>query len=97
MGNNNPVCVCVRLGEYVAFYDRLVLVRKCDQLEDTELTSRTNVLLVRQHLLSPGNGVLLTYSSQKNNKKSHHQGNTELLLYWLEQKAEWHVVTELEQ
>lgn len=59
--------------EYVAFYDRLVLVRKCDQLEDTELTSRTNVLMVRQHLLSPGNGVLLTYSSQKNNKKSHHQ------------------------
>ncbi|XP_010894007.3 A disintegrin and metalloproteinase with thrombospondin motifs 13 [Esox lucius] len=59
--------------EYVAFYDRLVLVRKCGQLKDTELTSRTNVLLVRQNLLSPGNGALLTYSSQKNTKKNHYQ------------------------
>ncbi|KAL0979470.1 hypothetical protein UPYG_G00185490 [Umbra pygmaea] len=59
--------------EYVAFYDRLVLVRKCEQIKDTELISRTNVLLVRQNLQSPGNGVLLTYSSQKNTKKTHYQ------------------------
>uniref|UniRef100_A0A3B5A7P9 ADAM metallopeptidase with thrombospondin type 1 motif 13 n=1 Tax=Stegastes partitus TaxID=144197 RepID=A0A3B5A7P9_9TELE len=35
-----------------------------------ELTSRTNVLLVRQNLLTPGNGVVFTYSSQKNMKRN---------------------------
>uniref|UniRef100_UPI003AAB22C6 A disintegrin and metalloproteinase with thrombospondin motifs 13 n=1 Tax=Centroberyx gerrardi TaxID=166262 RepID=UPI003AAB22C6 len=59
--------------EYVAFFDRLAFVRKCEQVERTELTTRTNVLLVRQNLLTPGSGVVLTYSSQKNTKKSHHQ------------------------
>ncbi|KAM4615754.1 A disintegrin and metalloproteinase with thrombospondin motifs 13 isoform 2-T2 [Polymixia lowei] len=59
--------------EHIAFFDRLVFVRKCEQVEGTELTTRTNVLLVRQNLLIPGNGVLLTYSSQKNTKKTHHQ------------------------
>ncbi|KAJ7994162.1 hypothetical protein DPEC_G00263050 [Dallia pectoralis] len=59
--------------EYVAFYDRLVLVRKCGQLKDMQLTSKTNMLLVRQNLQSPGNGVLLTYSSRKNTKKNHYR------------------------
>ncbi|XP_028269597.1 A disintegrin and metalloproteinase with thrombospondin motifs 13 [Parambassis ranga] len=59
--------------EYVAFFDRLAFVRKCAQVAGSELTSRTNVLLVRQNLLTPGNGVVFTYSSQKNMKRSHHQ------------------------
>ncbi|XP_034068491.1 A disintegrin and metalloproteinase with thrombospondin motifs 13 isoform X2 [Gymnodraco acuticeps] len=60
-------------NEFVAFFDRLALVRKCEQVAGSELTTRTNVLLVRQNLLTPGNGVVFTYKSQKNNKKSHHQ------------------------
>ncbi|XP_070759988.1 A disintegrin and metalloproteinase with thrombospondin motifs 13 [Enoplosus armatus] len=62
-----------RKKEYVAFFDRLAFVRKCEQVADSELTTRTNVLLVRQNLLIPGNGVVFTYNSQKNMKKSHHQ------------------------
>ncbi|XP_061762864.1 A disintegrin and metalloproteinase with thrombospondin motifs 13 isoform X2 [Nerophis ophidion] len=60
-------------GEYAVFFDRLVLVRKCDRAAVSVLTTRTNVLLVGQHLLVPGNGVLFTYSSQRNTKKSHYQ------------------------
>lgn len=69
-----PCCGCVSTGEYVAFFDRLVFVRKCKQVTGTELTTRTNVLLVRQSLLTPGNGVVLTFNSKKNTKRSHHQG-----------------------
>lgn len=64
-------------------------MRKCEQVAGSELTTRTNVLLVRQNLLTPGNGVVFTYDSQKNTKKSHHQGKTEglvkdkaLLAFW---------------
>uniref|UniRef100_A0A7N8Y8S5 CUB domain-containing protein n=1 Tax=Mastacembelus armatus TaxID=205130 RepID=A0A7N8Y8S5_9TELE len=45
---------------------------KLYQTSHSELTTRTNILLVRQNLVTPGNGVVLTYSSQKN-MKSHHQ------------------------
>uniref|UniRef100_UPI0037E94555 A disintegrin and metalloproteinase with thrombospondin motifs 13 n=1 Tax=Semicossyphus pulcher TaxID=241346 RepID=UPI0037E94555 len=62
-----------RKKEYVAFFDRLAFVKKCEQVAGSELTTRTNVLLVRQSLLVPGSGVAFTYSSQKNTKKSHHQ------------------------
>ncbi|XP_028312307.1 A disintegrin and metalloproteinase with thrombospondin motifs 13 isoform X2 [Gouania willdenowi] len=62
-----------RKKEYLAFFDRLVFVRKCALAAMSELTTRTNVLLVRQNLLTPGNGVMFTYSSQKNTKRSHHQ------------------------
>nr|XP_015827622.2 A disintegrin and metalloproteinase with thrombospondin motifs 13 [Nothobranchius furzeri] len=58
--------------EYVAFFDRLAFVRKCAQVADSQLTSRTNVLLVRQNVFTPGNGVVFTYSSQKNMKRSLH-------------------------
>ncbi|XP_056136102.1 A disintegrin and metalloproteinase with thrombospondin motifs 13 [Lampris incognitus] len=67
-----------RTRENVAFFDRLVFLRKCEQAEGTEFTSRTNVLLVRQGLLTPGNGVLLTYHSQENNKKSHQDCDVQL-------------------
>lgn len=62
-----------RKKEYVAFFDRLAVVRRCAQVTESELTTRTNVLLVRQNLQTPGNGVVFTYSSQKNTKRSHHQ------------------------
>uniref|UniRef100_A0AAY4EV57 CUB domain-containing protein n=1 Tax=Denticeps clupeoides TaxID=299321 RepID=A0AAY4EV57_9TELE len=48
--------------EYLAFYDRLILIRKCEKMAGSEVTSRTNVLLVRQGRLGSGNGVLLTYN-----------------------------------
>ncbi|XP_072318059.1 A disintegrin and metalloproteinase with thrombospondin motifs 13 [Eucyclogobius newberryi] len=59
--------------EYVAFFDRLSFVRKCGQVAGSALTTRTNVLLVRQNLLTKGNGVILKYKSQKNIKRSHHK------------------------
>uniref|UniRef100_A0A3Q1DEM2 Peptidase M12B domain-containing protein n=1 Tax=Amphiprion ocellaris TaxID=80972 RepID=A0A3Q1DEM2_AMPOC len=43
---------------------------KCVQVAGSELISRTNVLLVRQHLLPAGNGIVFTYSSQKNMKRN---------------------------
>uniref|UniRef100_A0A3P9JHV4 ADAM metallopeptidase with thrombospondin type 1 motif, 13 n=1 Tax=Oryzias latipes TaxID=8090 RepID=A0A3P9JHV4_ORYLA len=63
-----------RRKESLAFFDRLAFVRKCEQITGSELTTRTNVLLVRQTLFTPGDGVVFTYSSQKNVKRSHHQG-----------------------
>ncbi|CAL8343155.1 unnamed protein product [Lota lota] len=60
-------------NEFVAFYDRLAFVRKCGQMQGHELTTRSNVLLLRQNLLSAGRGALLSYTSQKNTKRSHHQ------------------------
>ncbi|KAM9360696.1 A disintegrin and metalloproteinase with thrombospondin motifs 13 [Symphorus nematophorus] len=62
-----------RKKEFVAFFDRLAFVRKCEQVAGSEVTTRTNVVLVRQNLLTAGNGVVFSYSSQKNTKKSHHQ------------------------
>uniref|UniRef100_A0A672JK56 CUB domain-containing protein n=1 Tax=Salarias fasciatus TaxID=181472 RepID=A0A672JK56_SALFA len=43
---------------------------KCVQLENSELTSRTNVLLVRQSLPTPGSGIVFTYTSEKNTKRN---------------------------
>ncbi|XP_060893643.1 A disintegrin and metalloproteinase with thrombospondin motifs 13 [Labrus mixtus] len=62
-----------RKKEFVAFFDRLAFVKKCEQVAGSELTTRTNVLLVRQSLLTSGIGVMFTYTSRKNTKKSHHQ------------------------
>lgn len=73
-------CVFVPTGEFVAFFDRLAFVRKCEQVAGTELTSRTNVLLVRQNVQTAGSGVLFTYSSQKNTKKSLHRGKNSIRL-----------------
>ncbi|XP_059193400.1 A disintegrin and metalloproteinase with thrombospondin motifs 13 [Centropristis striata] len=69
-----------RKKEFVAFFDRLAFVRKCEQVARSELTTRTNVLLVRQNLLTRGNGIVFSYSSQKNMKKSHHQ-NCDIQLF----------------
>ncbi|XP_051923960.1 A disintegrin and metalloproteinase with thrombospondin motifs 13 isoform X1 [Hippocampus zosterae] len=62
-----------RKREHALFFDRLALVRKCEQAGGSTLTTRTNVLLVRQNLLTSGNGIVFTYSSQRNTKKSHRQ------------------------
>ncbi|XP_016345719.1 A disintegrin and metalloproteinase with thrombospondin motifs 13 isoform X1 [Sinocyclocheilus anshuiensis] len=60
-----------RQKENIALYDRLLLMRLCERMTGKTLKSRSNVLLVRQSRLTPGNGVLLFYQSVKN-KKSHH-------------------------
>lgn len=70
---------CLPAEENVAFFDRLALVRKCERVAGSELTTRTNVLLIRQSLLSLGNGVVFTYRSQKNTKKIH-QGESKCFL-----------------
>ncbi|XP_015253243.1 PREDICTED: A disintegrin and metalloproteinase with thrombospondin motifs 13 [Cyprinodon variegatus] len=62
-----------RQRDYVAFFDRLAFVRKCVQAAGSELTSRTNVLFVRQNLLTRGNGVVFTYRSERSMKRSHRQ------------------------
>lgn len=94
------LCACVSTEEFVAFFDRLVFVRRCEQVAGSELNTRTNVLLVRQSVLTPGNGVVFTYTSQKNMKKSHHQGKSAgaelgwwvglLLLFFI--KKGWHIL-----
>ncbi|KAL4660768.1 A disintegrin and metalloproteinase with thrombospondin motifs 13 [Arapaima gigas] len=58
-----------RSREFLAFYDRLMLVKKCERLSGFSLTSHSNILLVRQGIVNPRNGVLLTYRSQKSTKK----------------------------
>ncbi|XP_016360714.1 A disintegrin and metalloproteinase with thrombospondin motifs 13-like [Sinocyclocheilus anshuiensis] len=60
-----------RQKENIALYDRLILMRLCERMTSKTLKSQSNVLLVRQSRLTPGNGVLLFYQSIKN-KKSHH-------------------------
>ncbi|XP_061527353.1 A disintegrin and metalloproteinase with thrombospondin motifs 13 [Phycodurus eques] len=59
-----------RKREYAVFFDRLALVRKCEQIAGSTLTTRTNVLLVHQNLLTSGNGIVFSYSSQRNMKRS---------------------------
>nr|XP_057927344.1 A disintegrin and metalloproteinase with thrombospondin motifs 13 isoform X1 [Doryrhamphus excisus] len=59
--------------EYAVFFDQLALVKKCDQAAGSVLTTRTNVLLVGQRVYASRNGVVFTYSSQRNTKKSHYQ------------------------
>lgn len=60
----------------MVFFDRLTFIRKCVQVAGTELTTRTNILLVRLDLRVPGNGIVFTYKSEKNTKRSHHRGET---------------------
>ena len=54
----------------------MAVVKKCEQVAGSELNTRTNVLLVRQNVLTAGNGVVFTYTSQKNTKKSHRRGKS---------------------
>ncbi|XP_062855351.1 A disintegrin and metalloproteinase with thrombospondin motifs 13 [Trichomycterus rosablanca] len=62
-----------RHKENLALYERLSLRRFCEKMAGKSFTTRSNVLLVRQSRLTPGTGVLLSYSSEKNMKKSHHE------------------------
>ena len=64
----------ISTGEYVAFFDRMSFVRKCEQVTGSALVTRTNILLIRQNLHRKGNGVIVKYKSQKNMKKDHYQG-----------------------
>ncbi|XP_047679144.1 A disintegrin and metalloproteinase with thrombospondin motifs 13 isoform X3 [Tachysurus fulvidraco] len=62
-----------RHKENLALYERKSLRQICEKMAGKTLTSRSNVLLVRQSRLTPGNGVLLSYRSKKNMKNSHHE------------------------
>ncbi|KAF5907315.1 A disintegrin and metalloproteinase with thrombospondin motifs 13, partial [Clarias magur] len=62
-----------RQKENLALYERKSLKQICERLTGKTLTSGSNVLLVRQSRVTSGNGVLLSYQSKKNTKKSHHE------------------------
>lgn len=62
-----------RHKENLALYERKSLRQICEKMPGKTLISRSNVLLVRQNRLTPGNGVLLSYQSKKNMKKSHRE------------------------
>ncbi|KAI5094773.1 A disintegrin and metalloproteinase with thrombospondin motifs 13 [Silurus meridionalis] len=62
-----------RHKENLALYERKSLRQICEKMTGKTLTSRSNVLLVRQSRLTPGNGVLFSYQSKNNVKKSHHE------------------------
>uniref|UniRef100_W5K1A9 ADAM metallopeptidase with thrombospondin type 1 motif, 13 n=1 Tax=Astyanax mexicanus TaxID=7994 RepID=W5K1A9_ASTMX len=64
--------------ENLALYERLSLRRFCEKMTGKLVTSRSNVLLVRQSRISPGNGVLLSFRSEKNPKKTHHECDVQL-------------------
>uniref|UniRef100_A0A3B3VEL4 ADAM metallopeptidase with thrombospondin type 1 motif, 13 n=1 Tax=Poecilia latipinna TaxID=48699 RepID=A0A3B3VEL4_9TELE len=48
-------------------FNRRIILKVCS---GSELTTRTNVLLVRQSVVTPGNGVVFTYRSKKNTKRN---------------------------
>ncbi|XP_026867111.2 A disintegrin and metalloproteinase with thrombospondin motifs 13 [Electrophorus electricus] len=62
-----------RHKESLALYERLSLRRFCEKVAGKLVTSRSNVLLVRQSRLTPGSGVVLSYQSTKNPKESHRE------------------------
>ncbi|XP_076845174.1 A disintegrin and metalloproteinase with thrombospondin motifs 13 isoform X2 [Brachyhypopomus gauderio] len=62
-----------RQKESLALYERLSLRRFCEKVAGKSVTSRSNVLLVRQSRLAPGNGVVLSYQSARNPKESHRE------------------------
>ncbi|XP_056102673.1 A disintegrin and metalloproteinase with thrombospondin motifs 13 isoform X2 [Rhinichthys klamathensis goyatoka] len=67
-----------RQRENIALYDRLILMRLCERTTGKTLKSRSNVLLVRQSRLTPGNGVVLFYQSLKNKKSPHGECDVQL-------------------
>lgn len=73
------MCLCACLEENLALYERKSLRQICEKMTGKTLTSRSNVLLVRQSRLTSGNGVLLTYQSKKNMKKIHHEGQSKII------------------
>lgn len=62
----------------IALYDRLILMRLCERTHGKTVKSRSNVLLVRQSRLTPGNGVVLFYQSVKNKKSQHGECDVQL-------------------
>ncbi|MBN3299462.1 ATS13 metalloproteinase, partial [Amia calva] len=67
--------------DFLMFYDKLRLRRKCERLAGFTLTTHTNVLLIRQRKVAPGKGVLLTYHSQRTTKS--HYGDCDTQLFGL--------------
>ncbi|XP_066500743.1 A disintegrin and metalloproteinase with thrombospondin motifs 13 isoform X2 [Hoplias malabaricus] len=67
-----------RQRENLALYERRSLRRFCERMAGKLVTSFSNVLLVRQSRLNPGNGVVLSYQSEKNTKKSHEDCDVQL-------------------
>ncbi|NXD09241.1 ATS13 metalloproteinase, partial [Nothocercus nigrocapillus] len=56
-------------GEFLLFSGRIMWRKGCRKLPLSLINSRTNILVVKQWLLMPGNGVILQYSSRVATKK----------------------------
>ncbi|KAG7480504.1 hypothetical protein MATL_G00056850 [Megalops atlanticus] len=62
-------------GDFLILSNRRMLRKKCNYLGSYTLTTRTNLLHLRQGLsqVSPSRGLIFTYQSQKSTNKSHHE------------------------
>ncbi|XP_069039637.1 A disintegrin and metalloproteinase with thrombospondin motifs 13 isoform X2 [Lepisosteus oculatus] len=65
--------------ELLVLYSRLMLRKRCERLAGYTLTTNTNVLLIRQGRVTPGNGVLLAYQSL--NASGGHDGGCDVQLF----------------
>ncbi|XP_039620349.1 A disintegrin and metalloproteinase with thrombospondin motifs 13 [Polypterus senegalus] len=64
--------------EFVLFYEQLMLLKKCERLTGYTITSRSNVLMIRQGRLAPGRGILLHYWSKAATKRHHSDCDVQL-------------------
>ncbi|XP_030063567.1 A disintegrin and metalloproteinase with thrombospondin motifs 13 isoform X1 [Microcaecilia unicolor] len=65
-------------GELVLFYGRTMWRKKCTKLSGETLSSRKNILMVRQRQLLPGNGLVLQYWSKAAIDKYHQDCDVQL-------------------
>ncbi|KAJ8285717.1 hypothetical protein GJAV_G00030120 [Gymnothorax javanicus] len=65
--------------DYLLLANRRMMMRKCHSLANYTLTTRTNLLYVRQGRVSHGNGVLFSYYSQK--KSDHGASGCDVQLF----------------
>ncbi|KAG2469729.1 ATS13 metalloproteinase, partial [Polypterus senegalus] len=77
------VHLCLATGEFVLFYEQLMLLKKCERLTGYTITSRSNVLMIRQGRLAPGRGILLHYWSKAATKRHHSgKGGPRMVSHW---------------
>ncbi|XP_074150136.1 A disintegrin and metalloproteinase with thrombospondin motifs 13 [Sminthopsis crassicaudata] len=66
------------VGEMLLFWGRLTWRKACKNLAGVTFISKTNTLVVRQHLVFPGNGVVLQYWSQLATENYHKECDRQL-------------------
>uniref|UniRef100_G3VV20 Uncharacterized protein n=2 Tax=Sarcophilus harrisii TaxID=9305 RepID=G3VV20_SARHA len=66
------------VGEMLLFWGRLTWRKACKNLAGVTFISKTNTLVVRQHLVFPENGVVLQYWSQLATENYHKECDMQL-------------------